>query len=355
VKPRYLLLAMSMAASVCGAAARAADVDPSKDSSFGALRPASADAARAQAQAWLKSVGKTDDASTKAFEAIWAQNERAVLDRVADTLSLGDPEAAKLLASARDAFTPAPQEVPALLKDNKQSAFYRSNLGLAYAKALSQRRVYEESLETLRLVKPEAVVDPAAYLFHRAVAEHAMALKEESTHSIVRLLDDAAGVPERYKMVAVLMAFDMQGWKDKDLADIARKMDNIERRLELARGGPKTQKMQKEVVMRLDEIIKQMENQAKGECNGGSCPNGGNPGNGGTPNAPQRDSMGGKNSGPGNVDPKKLEILAKQWGKLPEKEQAQAMQELTRDMPPKYREIIESYFRKLATSDTKTP
>ena len=34
--------------------------------------------------------------------------------------------------------------------------------------------------------------------------------------------------------------------------------------LELARGGPQTQKMQKEVVARLDEIIKQLENQAKG-------------------------------------------------------------------------------------------
>ncbi len=98
-------------------------------------------------------------------------------------------------------------------------------------------------------------------------------------------------------------------------------MDNIERRLELARGGPKTQKIQKEVVSRLDEIIKQMENQAKGDGNGGSCPNGGQPGDpGGIPNSPQRDSMGGKNGGPGNVDQKKLDGLAKQWGKLPEKE-----------------------------------
>jgi hypothetical protein len=56
----------------------------------------------------------------------------------------------------------------------------------------------------------------------------------------------------------------MQTWKDKDLGWIARKMDNIERRLELARGGPQTQKMQTEVVRRLDEIIKELENQKKG-------------------------------------------------------------------------------------------
>ena len=55
------------------------------------------------------------------------------------------------------------------------------------------------------------------------------------------------------------------------------------------------------------------------------------------------------------MDPKKLQNLAKEWGKLPDKERARAMQELTRDMPPKYREVIESYFRKLAASDTNKP
>lgn len=340
-----------------GAAWAGGDVKPpNENKTFGALRPASVDAARAQALVWFKSAGKTDAASMKAFDAIWAQNQRTVLERVAETFCLGNPSAATLMSSAQDAATSAPQEAPEILKDAKQSPYFRSNLGLAYAVALSHRRVFEESLETLKGVKPESVVDPAAYLFHRAVAEHSMSLKEDATHTIIRLLDDAAEVPERYKTVAVLMAFDMQAWREKDLSDIARKMDNIERRLELARGGPKTQKMQKDVVSRLDEIIKQIENQSKGDSNGGSCPNGGQPGTpGAIPNSPQRESMGGKNGGPGNVDPKKLDGLAKQWGKLPEKERAQAMQELTRDMPAKYREIIESYFRKLAASESSRP
>ena len=65
-------------------------------------------------------------------------------------------------------------------------------------------------------------------------------------------------------MVATLMHFDMVSWQDKDLGWIARKMDNIERRLDLSRGGPKTQKLQKEVIARLDELIKEKENQNKG-------------------------------------------------------------------------------------------
>ena len=50
--------------------------------------------------------------------------------------------------------------------------------------------------------------------------------------------------PQRYKFVSVLMVLDMANWQDKDLGNIARKMDNIERRLDLTRGGPKTQKLQ---------------------------------------------------------------------------------------------------------------
>jgi hypothetical protein len=130
--------------------------------SFGTLRAASPEEARSQALDWLKGVGKTDATSLKAFEAIWTQ-DRSVLDRVAETLTLGDADAAKLLAEARDPNQPAPLEVPAVLKDSKRPAFYRHNLGLAYAKALSNRRVYEESLDALRQVKPEKVVDPSAY------------------------------------------------------------------------------------------------------------------------------------------------------------------------------------------------
>ena len=112
---------------------------------------------------------------------------------------------------------------------------------------------------------PEQVVDPAGYYFHKAVAEHALVMKREASTSIARLLDDVSDAPEPHKMVATLMPFDMQGWKDedKDLGHIARLMDNIERRLDLSRGGPKTQEIQKKVVFRLDELIKEIENQMK--------------------------------------------------------------------------------------------
>jgi hypothetical protein len=64
-----------------------------------------------------------------------------------------------------------------------------------------------------------------------------------------------------------------------------------------------------------------------------------------------QDSNTANNSGPGNVDPKRLRELAEVWGKLPEKERAKAMLELQRDLPPRYREVIENYFKKLAQNE----
>ena len=138
--------------------------------------------------------------------------------------------------------------MPALLKDASKPKFYRANLSLAYARALSNRRIYEESLAVLNNIRAEQVVDPAAYLFHKAVAEHALTKGPEANNTIVRLLGDVEDPPERYKSVGALMVFDILSWKEKDLGAIARKMDNIERRLDLSRGGPTTRKMQKEVV-----------------------------------------------------------------------------------------------------------
>jgi hypothetical protein len=59
------------------------------------------------------------------------------------------------------------------------------------------------------------------------------------------------------------MHFDMMTWQEKDLGWISRKMNVIKDRLGHARGGQKTQRMQKEVLVRLDEMIKELENQQK--------------------------------------------------------------------------------------------
>jgi hypothetical protein len=45
--------------------------------------------------------------------------------------------------------------------------------------------------------------------------------------------------------------------------------------------------------------------------------------------------------------------LAEVWGKLPERERARALVELTRNMPAKDRAVIEAYFKELQKKATR--
>src|SRR5581483_9185542 len=150
----------------CGASANAAEKSSLKKENFtfGTLAAPSEDQVRVQAATWLKGVGKYD-AKRAEFDAIWSAKDKALLDRVAETFVLGDTEAAKLLAEAKNPGSSAPTTLPEVLSDTKKSSFFRSNLALAYAKALINRKVYEEGLETLKLFKAEQVIDPASFLF----------------------------------------------------------------------------------------------------------------------------------------------------------------------------------------------
>jgi len=331
--------------------------DLTRPARFGSLETASAESAQAQSASWLKATGKADAAVLAKFDHLW-KSDVALLDKVVGTLELGDPAAAKLMAEARDPLAPAPMAAPAILKDQSLSVFFRANLALGYARALSNRSVYEEALEALKVVPAEQVIDPATYLFHRAVSEHAMLDKSGAIVTINRLLDDVSSAPERYRTLAALMALDIHTWNEKDLESIARKMKNVERRLDLSRGGPVTQKIQKDIVARLDEMIKELENQSKGggQCNGGNCPGGspaGGPPNGNNPSSPATESGITNAGGPGLVDQAKLKKLVEQWGNLPPREQARALQELTQGMDRRHRETIENYFRNLAVAQNR--
>ena len=357
MKIRKLLAAAALSTGLAALdTTPASAADPLKPAfGFSTLKSATPEAAKAKSAAWLKSVGKFDE---KAFNDVWsAENEhRTVLDRTADSLALGNSEVKALLEHVRKADAPAPVETPAILKDMKQDSFFRTNLALAFAKAAGSKKVYEEALDALNTATPEVAVDPAALYFFKAVCEHATMRKDAATGSIVRLLDDVADAPDRYKMVATLMFFEMQNWSPdpKDLANIERLMDNSGRRLELARAGEKTQDIQKKIVFRLDELIKELENKNKpGQCNGGNCPNGGQPGGqpGGNtqqPSNPAQDSviMGG--SGEGKV-PTDLQLrnMAEKWGTLPPEKRAKIIEDINRDLPAKYKPMIDEYFKSL--------
>jgi hypothetical protein len=340
----------------CGAVALAgppARPPAERGALFATLPTPAPEKARAEALRWLESTGKADAGARRAFDNIWA-GDRPLVDKVGDTLALGDDDARTILAEARDPEASAPTEVPAAIKDTKRPAFYRANLALAYAKALSGKRVFEEALQALDSVRPEQVIDPGAYLFHKAVAEHGLGRPREAAATVARLLEDVPDAPDRYRQVAALMASDMATWKDRDLGAAARLMDNIGRRLELSRGGPQTRKMQDEVINILDDLIRDGDG-PRTPRDVPPPPRDGDPDDpgraGSRSNRPLDDSLPGGVGGVGRVDMKEFRKLAEVWGKLPPKERPKALQQMTRDIPPRYREIIERYFRELSRAD----
>jgi len=326
---------------------------PVGQAGFGMLSGQTTDNLKKQAREYLTAKGLWTPALEPQLHQAFSR-DLPVSDLYADALALGDPFLQGLLAGVRNTNTLPPDVLPAFFKDPKYPDYVRANIAVSYARALSLRRVHEEALEVLGLFAVEKVADPATYLYHRGVSEHALMMKNEATLTLDRLLQDIPNLPERYRMLGMLLYYDLGNWKEKDLAWISRKMEMVQRRLEVTRGGKKTQKIQKEVVARLDEMIKELENQQKesSSSNQGNCPDGapsqGQPGNSPQPTAPAKDSMPGGASGQGVVDSKRVKDLADIWGKLPEKERAKALVELTRNAPAKYREAIELYFKKLS-------
>ena len=209
MKIRQLFAAAAVSAGLAVAASPAAAAEPAKKPTFGfsTMKAATPEVAKQKAAAYLKAAGKFDQA---AFDKVWADEKRSVLDRTADSLALGSTEAAAALAGARRHDGAAPEAAPAFLRDDKLDGFFRANVALAFAKAAANKKAYEEAIEALKGVNPELAVDPASLFFFKAVAEHATMKRDAATGSIVKLLDDVSDTPSRYTMVATLMFFDMQ-------------------------------------------------------------------------------------------------------------------------------------------------
>ena len=146
------------------------------------------------------------------------------------------------------------------------------------------------------------------------------------------------------------------------LTTIARQMKDAQRRIEEQEVSSSTQDLQKEIVTKLDAIIKELE-QKKKQCqsSSSSSSSGGNPqvkqpdqqpnqGQQQPSNKPATDSaerLGQQNAAAS--DEAALEALVKQvWGHLPDRARQQMQNATVEDFLPKYQQIIEDYYRRLA-------
>jgi len=339
----YKLLAMLLL--ICGVTTTAqAQDDLAKRASW--AQP-SATEVKGQVIAWLKSQNP-DEATQKEIEARWADDvlpgtSVGLLEHVALTIAFVDLEVRPIVELCRGA-APHRLALPVeVLIDESREPFERSNLRLYFAQWLAQHAFYDEALQQLDGLTYEDVVDPASLLFYQSVVHHRLLNKDACLISLNLLLEREQELPRRYLAVAKLMESDIKPLEKDSLDEVSRLMDDIQRRLNFGRAGTRVRDEEEDVIAKLDKLIEDLEKQRQQAQQASSANANGTL----QPSKPADDSnaMGGK--GPGNVDQKRLKNEAG-WGNLPPKERQEALQQISKDLPAHFRDVIEEYFRKLA-------
>jgi hypothetical protein len=269
----------------------------------------------------------------------------ALLERLLDVGGMIEPRIAELNGRLRSSSTPPviPKELTWLTSD--VPGWLQDAIRLACGRALAQRRLYDESLETLAGLEVSTICDPASLLFYRAAAAHHLLKKEECLSDVRLLLQRDEELPSRYTKLAQLMLADMEPLKQDSLDEIARLMQDVERRLDLGRAGTRVRDEEQQIVDKLDKLIEkieeqmqQMQQQQQQQQSGSPSP---------AQIQPMQDSQIAGGQGPGDIDNRDNGDRSG-WGNLPPAQRQESLQRLTEELPSHYREVIEGYFRQLA-------
>ena len=334
------LVLTALASTAIGSPALAAiDFEPS-------WSPADYAEVRAKVLEWSEQAD-ADEAAAKKISELWPAKDPgttaddAVLDRVVRALALGHSEAAKLVEHCAAPFNAPSLPDVGWLATGDLPPFARNNLRLYYARWLAQSGLYDEVLEQLAELRPEDVTDPAALLFYQMAAYHQLVMPDESRAALVQLMEREDELPQRFRQVAQLVRRDLEGLEDESLNHIARRMRDVRRRLDYGRAGEKVQAVEKSVLDSLDKKIKDLEKQQQQQQSSAAA------GGSSQSSKPMEDSRPAELKGPMQVDRKDIGSQSG-WGDLPPKERKQAMQQVGREFPAHYQELIEDYFRELA-------
>lgn len=219
---------------------------------------------------------------------------------------------------------------------------------------LNQNKQYQESEAIFSFISPKTV--SLEQYHYRRLLNNFMLNNKKQADIHARQLEgfDVYRLPWRHQVLTNLMIDDLKTWKKNDLKEAARKMEDSQNRLTQGKKGPQTQKVQKEIVDILDNLIndlekKKEEQNQKSQQQGQDSQKQDSSGQG----KPQDDSKPGDDSGPGKVDVKRIQEMTQTWGKLPAKDREANIRELTRNMPPRYKDLIMEYFRKMSVQETE--
>ena len=295
-----------------------------------------------QLVAWLVERETATETRELANE-LWGTSETDdrldVAQRVAATIALVEPRALPLIAASQHGATPIVAADAQWLDDESLPPLIKNNLRLLLGRSLAQGMYFDEALQQLEGLTINDVFDRPTLLFFQGVAHHRLIHKNRGLEALDRLLENKNDIPRRYSVLAQLMRSDLAQIKDGSLDDISRRMNDIRRRLELGRANKRVTDVEREVIEMLDKLIKDEEDkQAQAQSSGSG---------GGQSARPMPDSRPVEQKGPGKVTKREIGRSAG-WGELPPRQREQAMQEIGRDYPAHYREVIEEYFREVA-------
>jgi len=268
-----------------------------------------------------------------------------LLDRLATCLAEVNPEVSELVAFCSKPDRPTALPDFSWLANSETPPLVRFNMRLYYARWLAENDFDDEALTWTDGLRPADVVAPESLLFYRAVASHRLVQTDRADATVAELLERADELPLRYQKLAALMQQDLAGLDDESLDHVARRMADVRRRLALGRSGTKVQGVENGVIESLDKLIKDLEDQAQKQQSQASA-------SGGQPSSkPMQDSRLAELKAPGKVERRDVGHGA-DWGDMSDKDREQALQEVGREFPSHYREVIEEYFRRLAAEES---
>jgi hypothetical protein len=171
--------------------------------------------------------------------------------------------------------------------------------------------------------------------------------------------------PDDQQLLDQLEGEDIGQAPEDPLSSIARKMRLAQQRLAQEEISPQTQGLQKQVVTELDALIKELQKQCKKNSSNSASsqrPSGQNvqqpdqqpdAGQQRPSTKPAREStqrLGQENAQP--ADPAEVQALIKRvWGHLPDRARQEMQNVSVEEFLPKYRQVIEDYFRSLAEEE----
>jgi hypothetical protein len=340
------LLALALLIPIAAAAAYAGSDLGQQEPTW---QPVKADAVRARLEEYLQSSDISPDRQTEVRDRWRTAGDQVgtdVLERLAQSLSKAEEHVAELVTFC-STTSERGRKLPEFswLADSDTPELISHNMRLYFARWLVQQGYYDEAISWTDGLTTNDVVAPESLLFYRAVAHHQLVQADKADTAIGQLLEGQEKLPTRYQKLADLMRHDMEGLKDDSLDHISRRMDDVRRRLAQGRSGERVQGIEKGVIESLDKLIKKAEDQAKQQAKmaAGSSKS--------QPSTPMQDSQIAELKGPGKVEQRDIG-RGTGWGNLNDKDREKAMQEIGREFPSHYREVIEEYFRRLAAEES---